>query len=323
MHLPARILEEVERRLGPGHRVEDVRAVHGGDINEAAVLRTGGDRRWFLKWNRAAPPGMFEAEADGLEALAEAAGRHAPDDLTVPSVAAVDPSSSAGWLLLEFIDGGDDERGEGGGGRSGAGWATRLGRGLAALHRGTAVDASGPGEGDPGGAFGWPRDNFIGRLDQSNTPSTDWAAFWRDRRIAPQLRRAVETGRISGADREDLDRLLARTGEALAGADADGASLLHGDLWGGNVMRAADGRAAIYDPAVYRGHREVDLAMTELFGFPDFMPAYREAWAVDAAYASHRRDLYQLYYLLVHVNLFGGGYRARAVRAAQRVLSAI
>ena len=165
---------------------------------------------------------------------------------------------------------------------------------------------------------------MLGRLAQANPPSVDWAAYWRDHRIAPQADAAHGAGLLSDAERLEVDRFLGRTDVILEGASAEGASLLHGDLWGGNVMASEGGRAALYDPAVYRGHREVDLAMSELFGFPSrFMPAYRDAWPVDGRYDEVRRDAYQLYYLLAHVNLFGRGYAAGAMGAVRRVLARV
>lgn len=201
---------------------------------------------------------------------------------------------------MEFVD-----RGSGG-----AAWAGRLGRGLAALHR-------------PAGAVGWRRDNFIGSLPQSNRARA-WPRFWTESRIGPQLRAARDGGHFRGRAGDTLARLLERTPAILEDAMSGGPSLLHGDLWGGNVFPDGSGRPVLVDPAIYRGHREVDLAMSELFGFPDgFLPAYREARPVAPGYEAFRRDLYQLYYLLVHVNLFGAGYEAGCVRAAERVLSAV
>lgn len=314
--IPPRLIESVDAKLtsalarSPGRVVSSTR-IGGGDINEAAALTTSSGDRLFLKWNAHAPAGMFEAEADGLEALRAAAG----PDLVIPAVIAIGEAEGAAWLLMEFVglDGPS-------GGRSGPDeWAAQLGRGVAALH---AADAEGAPS--PPSSYGWHRDNFIGRLPQVNGWDDDWSTFWRDRRIAPQVRRAAEAGLIAGAARQDLDHLLDRMDDALEGADQEGPSLLHGDLWGGNAMPAGDGRAAIYDPAVYRGHREVDLAMSELFGFPaGFMPAYREVWPVDELYDVRRRDLYQLYYLLVHVNLFGRSYVSGSVAAARRVLATL
>ncbi len=185
----------------------------------------------------------------------------------------------------------------------------RLGRGLAALHRAGRADG-----------WGWMEDNFIGPLPQANAPAASWAEFWRTRRLEPQLELARRGGRMPGKAAE-WDRLMDRLPELLAPAEADGPSLLHGDLWGGNVL-AAPGGPAIIDPAVYRGHREADLAMTELFGgFGDgFRAAYREAWPLQPGYPA-RRAVYQLWYLLIHVNLFGGGYGARTAAVLREALA--
>jgi fructosamine-3-kinase len=171
-------------------------------------------------------------------------------------------------------------------------------------------------EADPG--FGWTRDNRIGSLEQSNQQSEDWAAFWRDRRIAPQLALA----RANGFARDAVfDALVEVVPSALA--DVVHPELLHGDLWGGNWFTDEGGAPVLIDPAVYRGHGEVDLAMTELFGGfgAAFYDAYRDVRGISSAYAAHRKDLYQLYYLLVHVNLFGAGYEARSLAAARAVVA--
>ena len=170
---------------------------------------------------------------------------------------------------------------------------------LAQLHRTTAE------------AYGWHRDNTIGTTPQDNARTEDWAAFFRDRRIAPQLALAARNGHGGRLQRAG-ERLLAAMPLLLAG-HAPVASLLHGDLWSGNAARLASGEPVIFDPAVYFGDRETDLAMTELFGgFPAaFHAAYRAAWPIDAGYPV-RRTLYNLYHVLNHLNLFGGGYGAQA-----------
>ncbi|HEU0053290.1 MAG TPA: fructosamine kinase family protein [Longimicrobium sp.] len=287
----------VEARLG---RTLAASPVGGGCISHAARVETA-DGPVFLKHNAEAPPGLFAAEADGLRALRAAAG----DALRVPEVIAVHDSMESGdgddapaWIALEWLEPAPSGRGHSG----------RLGRGLAHLHR-APVD----------GRWGWARDNFIGALPQSNAPSPAWPAFWRDRRLAPQLDLARRAHRLPGTEGE-WERLLDRLPDLLAAGDEDGASLLHGDLWSGNVMATAGGPALI-DPAAYRGHREADLAMAELFGGFDaaFHAAYREAWPLLPGYAEARRGVYQLYYLLVHVNLFGGGYVAQTAAALRRV----
>jgi fructosamine-3-kinase len=180
---------------------------------------------------------------------------------------------------------------------------------LAALHVGSASPT-----------FGWPHDNWIGSLPQANTESTSWAEFWRDRRLAPQLELARERRYAKSA-------VFARVLEVIPSAlgDIDRPELVHGDLWGGNWLTDVSGEPWLIDPAIYFGHGEVDLAMSELFGGFDreFYHAYDETHGRTSAYAAYRRDLYQLYYLLVHVNLFGSSYETGARSAAERVVAAL
>jgi fructosamine-3-kinase len=169
-----------------------------------------------------------------------------------------------------------------------------MGRMLATLHRHT------------GERFGWERDNWIGLAPQKNGWSDDWIGFFRDCRLAPQLARA--------ALEREAQPLIAVLPSFFDGYLPQ-PSLLHGDLWSGNAGFLRDGSPVIFDPAVYYGDREADLAMTELFGGfpPAFYAAYREAWPLDSGY-EQRRDLYNLYHVLNHANLFGGGYVAQARR---------
>jgi fructosamine-3-kinase len=180
-----------------------------------------------------------------------------------------------------------------------------LGAGLARLHR----------SGAPG--FGHVEDNFIGRLPQSNTMTPTWAEFYAEQRLAAQVRSAVDTGRLPPSWTARLSRLAARM-PTLAGPPEPPARL-HGDLWSGNVISDEQGGPVLIDPAVYGGHREVDLAMLRLFGSPspNLLAAYEEVWPLDPDHAARLR-LYQLYPLLVHVNLFGGSY----VQAADAALRA-
>ncbi|HET7320908.1 MAG TPA: fructosamine kinase family protein [Longimicrobiaceae bacterium] len=294
--LPDAVREGVEARFGA---IRSAQHVSGGCINPAARLETK-RATIFVKYNDSAPAGMFEVEAEGLRALRAAAS----DDLRVPEVlAACDAGkeSGAGWIALEWLEPG----------RGGKGTSERLGRGLAALHRAEA------------GGWGWERDGFIGSLPQPNHPTASWADFWRERRLLPMLRLARDAGAPVGSSAE-WDQLLAALPDLLAAGDDDGPSLLHGDLWGGNVLVTDTGEPALVDPAAYRGHREVDLAMSELFGGFDasFHAAYRESWPLRPGYAEVRRGVYQLYYLLVHVVLFAGGYAASTAATLRRVLAA-
>lgn len=311
MVLPATVRSEVDEALrerGDGE-IDRAVPVSGGCINNGLRLETRMGRTRFLKWNGASPPGMFAAEMDGLEAL-----RRAADDVeascrpVVPEpMAHGEGQDAAAWLLMEWVPSAPpaDDSDE------------RLGRGLALLHASGTTAAPEPVSAR---SFGWHRDNWIGSLPQSNRSHASWPVFWRDERIGPQLAVARDAGHLRSAV---MDRLVASVLAALEGVDTP--ALLHGDLWSGNTYPTSGGAPALIDPAVHRGDGEVDLAMTELFGgFGDsFYAAYREARGISAEYGSHRRDLYQLYYLLVHVNLFGEGYVARTLRAAERVVSAV
>lgn len=280
---------------GATGRIRSVAPVGGGCISETYRVDTEGGAV-FVKHHPAAPDGMFAAEAEGLRALRSAAG----EALRVPEVIAMDGAArGAKWLALEWLEPAP----------RGRDYDERLGRGLAVLH------ARG-GEG-----WGWPAPSYIGSLPQENTPAETWPAFWRDRRLLPQLRLAAAAGRAPGAAGE-WERLFARLPELLAAGEADGPSLVHGDLWSGNVLATGAGPALI-DPAVYRGHREVDLAMMELFGGfdPRVLAAYEEARPLLPGYGELRRGIYQLYFLLVHVTLFGGGYAARTATTLRRVLA--
>jgi protein-ribulosamine 3-kinase len=290
-------VEDALARLGIDG-IREVVPVSGGCINHGARVDGGGRRSFFLKWNASAPPRLFDAEADGLRALGEAAAVRVP-----APVARGGGSGAPSWLLMEYIAPGTRA----------ADFDERLGRALAALHRSAPPDAD----------VGWHIDNWIGSLPQSNRSGCSWAAFWRDERIVPQLARARESGHLGGTHGAVMDRVVEAIPAALADVDSGPAHLLHGDLWSGNAFAGPGGEPVIIDPAVYHGHGEVDLAMTELFGGfgADFYAAYGEAAGVTPAYRAYRRDLYQLYYLLVHLNLFGESYETRALQAAERVLS--
>lgn len=269
----------------------------GGCINDAFRVDRPDGRSGFLKWRADGRESFFAAEADGLAAL-----RSSPS-LRVPEVWAWDDTGALPWLLLEFVAAGQP---------STAYWQA-LGAGIAELHR-TVV---------PGwdmDVAGWRRDNWIGTLPQSNRRTVDWSGFYVEERLGPQVAAALSHGRLRGPS--FWDDVLNAAGE-VASQVSEPPSLLHGDLWSGNVYPDGDGQPVVIDPAVYVGHREVDLAMTDLFGgfTPAFHEAYRNHTPVSEAYARVRRPLYQLYPLLVHVNLFGGGYAAQAKTAGERVLA--
>jgi fructosamine-3-kinase len=263
-------------------RVVGARAVSGGDINVAEAVTLDDGRRLFVKTNPRAPKDMFAAEARGLAWLAEARA------LRVPAVVA----TGAGFLALELVV---SPRG-GAAAAPARDFDERLGRGLAALHRAGAP------------RFGLDHDNFIGRLPQDNTAVAGaWSDFYRARRLEPQLRLAVDAGLASSRLRGGFARLFAEL-DALVGPPEPPARL-HGDLWGGNHLVDEAGAPCLCDPAAYGGHREIDLAMMRLFGGfgARVFAAYDEAWPLAPGHAA-RVALYQLYPLMVHVNLFGGSY---------------
>ncbi|HEX9108545.1 MAG TPA: fructosamine kinase family protein, partial [Longimicrobiales bacterium] len=275
--------------LGRQVRVASGAPVGGGCISPSQrVLSQAGDVA-FLKWgDGGTPAGLFTAEATSLEALSQTGA------LRIPRVLG-QGDAGAGWLLLEWLEPGRPNQ---------ESWRA-LGRGLATLHRTCAQ------------RWGWAQDNFIGSLPQANGWLAEWPEFWGERRLLPQLERAYRAGHFPQAERRRFEALLRRLPELLAPAREDGPSLVHGDLWSGNVHITGDGAPAIIDPASYYGHREVDLAMSELFGGFDaeFYRTYGETWPLTPGYDPVRRAVYQLYYLLVHVNLFGGGYVGSTLRA--------
>ncbi len=271
-------------------RIERTMSVAGGCIHRSFILE-GGGRKYFAKINDRSQLDSFAAEADGLAALASAGAR-------VPVPLCRGQAGGEAFLVLEHLE------------LRGRGDYAALGRSLAKLHS------------IRGESFGWRRDNYIGRTPQLNRRSPSWSDFWREARLGPQLELARKNG---------LGKSLLRKGERLAEAlpgllsdhTAD-ASLLHGDLWSGNAGFLADGAPVFFDPAVYWGDREADLAMTELFGgFPqDFYSAYAEAAPLARGYAV-RKTLYNLYHVLNHANLFGGGYAAQAERMIERLLAEV
>lgn len=287
--LPHVLAREIEAALathfGSAGRLTDVRSVGGGCVSHAVRVRTASGGQAFLKYGaqHEFPLGSFAAEARSLTVLL------GTDTVRVPSVIAVHDTDDApfAWLLLEWLEPGA---------MTAPSWEI-LGRSLARLHR-CARDS-----------YGWSTPNFIGSLPQSNEWAAAWPEFWRQQRIVPQLDIAARTGVLRAAERARIDALIDRIEQLLQTDDEERASLLHGDLWVGNVHALATGQPALIDPACYYGQREVDLAMAALFGGFDrrFFEAYDEDWARAPGH-ERRRLVYQLYYLLVHVNLFGRSY---------------
>jgi fructosamine-3-kinase len=285
--------ELIARETGRRSRIVSHTASAGGCINHAGTVVLDDGRRYFLKSNPDPLPRMFECEAAGLRALAAA------DTIRVPR-----PLGSGGgepgvppFLVMEWI-----ERGA-----PGPRHQQELGRGLARLHR----QAHAP-------RFGFEHDNYIGATPQPNGWMDDWVAFWREHRLGFQLNLARRKGLSDGTMDRLGARLLERLDELIA-EPAEPPCLLHGDLWGGNAMADAQGAPVLIDPATYYGRREADLAMTQLFGgfTLDFYRAYEEVWPLTSG-SEVRLDIYRLYHLLNHLNLFGGSYHASCLTILRR-----
>lgn len=272
--MTAQLRTALENNLGA---IREARPVSGGDINLAARLDTERGA-FFVKWNLNPKPRLFETEARGLRLLASVQA------LRVPQVIALIDQPPA--LILEWIETGTNQSAA----------AEVLGRGLAQQHRSI------------GAQYGLDHDNYIGANPQRNTPCDSWLEFFRDRRLGEQATLAQARGHLTPDRARRLDRVMAHLDRFIDSALVV-PSLLHGDLWGGNYLIDAASQPVLIDPAVYYGDREAEIAFTELFGgfSARFYAAYNEAWSLDRGY-SDRRDLYNLYHLLNHLNLFGEGY---------------
>jgi fructosamine-3-kinase len=270
-------------QVGDNSGMVSTEPVGGGCINNAMRLETAQDL-YLLKWNRDGQPGMFGCEARGLELLA------GTQTVRVPAVRFYQDTDGQrpGLILLEFLHGP----------RSGD--PARLGEQLAELHRKGKSPTPVP-------AYGLDHENYLGSTRQLNGWETDWVRFFAGYRLHPQIELAQRNGRLPAQRRHQLERLIERLPGLLGGIQRQ-PSLIHGDLWSGNVIPGPDGLALI-DPAVSYSDREAELAYTELFGGfnPRFYAAYQSTWPLDPDY-SQRRDLYNLYHLLNHLNLFGESY---------------
>ncbi|MCU7920622.1 MAG: fructosamine kinase family protein [Candidatus Thiodiazotropha sp. (ex Epidulcina cf. delphinae)] len=286
------IAEHVAQTTGTPFYPLEPRHISGGCINTGVRL-TDGERVYFVKLNGAALLDMFEAESEGLKEMADSSA------IRVPRPLCCGLSDGQSYLVMEFIEMGHV-------GRNGGELA---GRQLAVMHR----------VGQP--RFGWRRDNTIGSTHQPNQQCDNWIDFWREQRLGFQLQLAARNGYRGSLQRQG-ERLLERFHVLIE--HQPNPSLLHGDLWGGNLAYDREGNPVIFDPAVYYGDREADLAMTELFGgFGNrFYDAYRESWPLSPGYST-RKTLYNLYHILNHLNLFGGGYLGQATSMIDRLLAEV
>jgi fructosamine-3-kinase len=274
-------------KVGRKLHIRRVTPLSGGSINQSAKLETTAGI-FFLKANDAFRyPGMFEKEAKGLQTLKEAS------EFTIPEVILTGEEEGLSFLILQFIEGRL---------RKSDFWES-FGTSLAKMHRTTSA------------RFGFPEDNYMGSLKQINTQHLRWVDFFIEERLTKQLKMALASGQLKTEDAEKFTRMFLKLDDLIP---EEAPSLLHGDLWNGNFITGSEGEPCLIDPAVYFGHREVDLAMTRLFGGYDeaFYATYQAEFPLLPGF-EERVDIHNLYPLLVHVNLFGGGY-AGQVRSILR-----
>ncbi len=272
--------------------VEQSRSLSGGSINAAFMLSDEFGQQYFVKTNQPDKKDMFAAEAAGLKTLAGS------NTLKVPEPICFGDDQNQSYIVTEYLelDGQADQ--------------TLLGERLAAMHRFTAD------------RFGWQIDNTIGATHQPNTWQGDWLTFWHEQRLGYQLKLAAKNG--YGGELQALgEKLLLDMAKLFVGRKVK-PSMLHGDLWGGNVAGLADGTPVIFDPAFYYGDREADLAMTYVFGgfTESFYAAYQNAWALDDGF-DVRKTFYNVYHIINHLNMFGGAYHGQSIHMMEQVLAEI
>lgn len=288
--LATHLSERIASLTGAPFTVQSQQSIGGGCINQAVKISDGQSTTFFVKTNSPHQLAMFEAERDGLKEM------YASQTIRVPQPLCTGKAAGSAYIVMEYLPLG--------GGTSTASWQ-QMGEQLAAMHQ--VVSTRG---------FGWHRDNTIGATPQQNQWTDNWVEFWRDRRLGPQFEMAHD----KGARFPRRDELMNAVPRLLAGHDPQPA-LLHGDLWSGNAAITQQGEPIILDPATYYGDPETDLAMSELFGrFPTaFYEAYNRASPIDAGYAA-RKTFYNLYHIINHFNLFGGGYLSQANRMIDQIL---
>ena len=268
-------------------KMDSFHPVSGGDINQAALVTFSDKSRYFVKYNANSNHDMFEKEAAGLKLLQrDSIQIHIPEVVDYGYLEEI----RTGFLLMEYISTGRENKS----------FLERFGRELAALHKITAP------------TYGLDHDNYIGRLPQSNHQHDNWTDFFIQERIEPQLKMAQESHRLPRSINKPFENLYAKLPDIFPGEPA---SLLHGDLWSGNYLCSDNQEVVLIDPAVYFGHREMELAFTQLFGGfgSRFYDSYHEVFPIQPEFRT-RKDIYNLYPLLVHTNLFGGGYAGSVTR---------
>ena len=293
MSLNEAVEQVIEESTGEPARIVTQASASGGSINDARVIQLEDGRKFFLKSNSAPLPQMFPREADGLNALTKVGAIRVPRALGTGG----ENNGASPFIVMEHITQGSPI----------AGFYDEFGGGFARLHKESAAEK-----------FGFDADNYIGSTPQKNSWNESWVEFWRENRLGYQLKLARQNG-YSDKEMEKLgDKLMNRL-ESLIGDPDEPPCLLHGDLWSGNYLADDTGKPVLIDPATYYGCREADLAMTMLFGGFNrrFYKAYNEVWPL-ADGSSDRIEIYKLYHLLNHLNLFGSSYYGSSMSILRR-----
>ncbi len=288
------ISTQISESLGKDFQIQQHSSIGGGSINSAYKAISTDGLEFFVKLNSASLEFMFQVEYDSLNELLQVIAADA-SIMQIPKPIYYGTTGSQSYLVLEYIPMTSRRDGR------------LMGQALAQMHRITAKQ------------FGWYQDNIIGSTPQSNIQHTNWLNFWREERMIPQFKMLYEKGYKNHL--KPLDEKLLNNLDKLLANHKPVPSLLHGDLWSGNYAYTQDGQPVIFDPAIYYGDREADIAMTELFGGfgRDFYDAYNASWPLDAGY-SQRKTLYNLYHILNHANLFGSSYLHQAVGMIERLV---
>ncbi|WP_295769093.1 fructosamine kinase family protein [uncultured Mucilaginibacter sp.] len=270
--------------------IESIAAVSGGDINLAYCIKSNVGKFMLKLNNKSAYPGMFEREAEGLQAI------RSTQTIAVPQIVLQLDFKNDSCLLMEWVEAVNVTSEA----------SARLGRELAAMHRHTAPQ------------FGFDTDNYMGSLPQSNHKQDTWSNFFAQERLESMVKIAVEKSLLTSQDALLFEKLYIRLPELF---DEELPALIHGDLWGGNYLIKYDGTPFLIDPAVSYGHREFDIAMTTLFGgfSKEFYTAYNESFPLAKGW-EQRVHLWNLYPLLLHLNLFGTGYLSQVKNGLQKYL---